>query len=89
MYEAEYLDVYKVELTANLIDEAVYKSTNIYSNEFLLFKAVLDHHKDVVSVSKGEGLIKCKDRDPGRSKNTKVWKLLLKWAYGTESWSKP
>ena len=49
VYKAEYLDGDTVELIANCIDGAVYKSTDTNSNDFLLFKEILDHRKDAAA----------------------------------------
>ena len=50
IYETEYLDHDAVGLTANRIFNTIYKATDPDEKESLLFKAILDHRKDAVSL---------------------------------------
>ena len=71
-YMVEFPDGYESAYAANLIAQNMYTQCDINGNQFLIFKAIVDHSNE---------------SDPDlEQETTKSWKLAVEWKDGSTSW---
>jgi len=78
-YMVEFPDGYDSAYTANLIAQNMYTQCNINGNQFLVFKAIIDHSYD-------EALKEDEKNFGPQQMTTNGWKLAVEWRDGSTSW---
>ena len=86
LYEVEYLDGYKIYLTANTIAENLFAQVDEEGNMHVLFDAIIDHRVDGTELQQSESFITSTNGGRRRKPTTKGWEILLQWKDGSTTW---
>ena len=87
MYEVEYADGYKTEMTANAIASNLFYQVDQDGQRFVLFNAVIDSRTDGTHIMEGDSFIHMSNGNKRRRETTKGWEFFIQWKYGSSTWN--
>ena len=87
MYEVEYADGYKTEMTSNSIESNLFAQVDQYGQHFLLFNEIVYSRTDGTHIKEGDTFIHMSNGNKRRIETTKVWEFFIQWKYGSSTWN--
>jgi hypothetical protein len=86
MYEVEWLDGHKEQLSANVIAENLFAQVDSEGNQFSLFDDIIDHRKTEEAVRHEDAFHNTKSGMKVRMPTTKGWEICIQWKDGSTNW---
>ena len=85
LYKVEFSDGHVEAYATTLIAENIYKQLDDEGNKYRLIVEIIDHEKDITTLSRAESTVIVNDRSHPR-RTTKGWRLCVQWCDGTTRW---
>jgi hypothetical protein len=86
MYEVEWLDGHKEQLTANIIAENLFAQVVQEGNQFALLDDIIEHRKTVQAVALQDAFRTSRSGMKVRVPTTKGWEICMQWKDGSTNW---
>ena len=87
VYEVEFPDGKTADFGANVIAQAMITQCDPLGRQYLLMEAIVDHTKDDTATAKADRYFLHNGKQYPK-RNTKGWKLCVRWRNGSTSWEK-
>jgi Reverse transcriptase (RNA-dependent DNA polymerase) len=86
VYEVEWLDGHREQLTANVVAENLFAQVDQEGNQFSLLDDIIDHRKTDQAILNTEAFRKGKSGMKIRVPTTKGWEICMQWKDGSTNW---
>ena len=87
MYEVEYTDGYKIEMTDNTIPSNLFYQVDLDGHSFVLFDAIIDSRTNRTQRKEGGAFIHMYNVNKRIRDTTKGWEVFIQWKDGSSTWT--